>query len=125
MLIERIKPNEPTFGYSSPLKTAWKKGLMPTVKYGIYGNKLTKKNISLEHIIPHSQGGKTELSNLLLADRIANSRRGVRPIQEVITTEQLINCLVQFIGVKNFYIDGQKYIEGILKRFGYDLEKFV
>lgn len=90
-----------------------------------YGNKLTKKTVSLEHIIPHSQGGKTELSNLFLADRAANSRRGIKPIQEVITTEQLINYLVQFIGVKNFYIDGQKYIEGILKRFGYDLEKFV
>ena len=87
--------------------------------------RIKPNELSLEHIIPHSQGGKTELSNLLLADRLANSRRGVRPIQEVITTEQLINYLVQFIGIKNFYIDGQKYIEGILKRFGYDLEKFI
>ena len=114
-----------TFGYSSPLKTAWKKGLLPTVKYGIYGNKLTKKTVTLEHITPHSKGGKTVLDNLFLADRAANSRRGVKPIQEVITTEQLIRYLVQFIGVKNYYIDGQKYIEGILKRFGFDIKNFM
>lgn len=113
----QIISNRPIFGYKSPLKTAWRKGLLPNVKYDIYGNKLTKKNITLEHIIPHSQGGKTKLDNLFLATKEANQKRGIRPIKEIITIENIIQYLNQFVGVKNFYIDGEQYIEGILRRF--------
>jgi len=47
-----------SFGYNSPLKTLFKKGKLPTVTKGFYGGTLTNKTVSLEHLIPHSQGGK-------------------------------------------------------------------
>ena len=40
----KIQPAQQiNFGYSNKLKTLWKKGLMPSVKYGFYGDKLTKE----------------------------------------------------------------------------------
>lgn len=111
--------NSVSFGYSHPIKTAYKKGLLPTVKKGIYGKKLTPKTVSLEHITPHSLGGKTVEENLFLADKFENSRRGVKPIEEFITKKSLLEYLEQFIDVKNKYIDGNRYIKKILKRFEY------
>lgn len=123
MRIKPIPKNSPSFGYSSPLKTAFKKGLLPTVKFGIYGKKITPETVSLEHIVPHSLGGKTTLDNLFLADKFENSKRGVKPIEEVITRKNLFDYLEQFIDVKNKYIDGNKYIKGILKRLNIEVFK--
>lgn len=105
-----------SFGsYRSPLKAAWKKGLLPTVKRGIYGKELTLDNISLEHIIPHSKGGKTILDNLFLADSLENARRGVKPIADVITKKQLADYLEQFKDIKVKKFNGNDYIMRILK----------
>ena len=43
-----------SFGYSSPLKTLFKKGKLPSVTKGFYGGTLTKDTVSLEHLKPHS-----------------------------------------------------------------------
>ena len=68
----RIEVGSPvSFGYSNILKTEWRKGHLPSVKYGFYGEKLTQKNLSLEHLQAHSKGGKTVLSNLVLAAKEA------------------------------------------------------
>ena len=42
---------------------------MPSVKYGLYGGELNIDNVSLEHLKPHSWGGKTEWGNLALAEK--------------------------------------------------------
>lgn len=105
-----------SFGsYQHDLKTAWRKGLLPTVKKGVYGNILTQDNLSLEHIVPHSLGGRTTTDNLFLADKFANSKRGTKPIMEVLTYEQLFDYLQQFVDVKNKYINGKDYIVKIIK----------
>lgn len=101
--------------YNSILKKAWKQGKLPTVTKGIYGNVLTKDNISLEHIIPYSLGGATRLDNLMLAERTANARRGIKPLMEVISYEQLMDYLKQFIGIKIKRFNGDEYIKQILK----------
>lgn len=101
--------------YNSILKTAWKQGKLPTVTKGIYGNILTPDNLSLEHIIPHSLGGATRLNNLMLAERTANAQRGVKPLMEVISYEQLMDYLKQFIGIKIKRFNGDEYIREILK----------
>lgn len=103
-------------GYNSKLKTAWKKGLLPTVTKGIYGKVLTEDNISLEHIVPHSQGGKTTLNNLFLADAKENSKRGIKPIADFVSEKQLSEYLEQFVGVKAGGFNGDKYIKQILKK---------
>lgn len=106
-----------TFQYSSPLKTLWRKGKLP-VKYGFYGDILTQKNVSLEHLKPHSKGGKTNLTNLVLASKVKNNARGNEGIKDYLTTENVVRYLAQFkdIRVKDF--DGNKYIAGILATLG-------
>lgn len=105
-----------SFGsYNSILKTAWKKGQLPTVTKGIYGNVLTPENLSLEHIVPHSLGGATRLNNLMLAEKTANAKRGIKPLMEVISYEQLMDYLKQFIGIKIKRFNGDEYIREILK----------
>lgn len=105
-----------SFGYKHALKTAWKKGLLPTVTKGLYGNELTRANISLEHITPVSQGGKTILENLALADRTANMQRGIKPIADVISFKQLMEYLEQFRDVRVKGLNGNRYIKKMLEK---------
>ena len=78
----QIQADSLTFKYQNILKTQYKKGRLPSVKYGFYGDKLTKKTVTLEHLRPVCQGGKTELKNLVLASANKNQERGIRPLAE-------------------------------------------
>lgn len=112
----RIQPTQQlTFQYSSPLKTLWLKGKLPSVKTGLYGDVLTKKNVSLEHLKPYSLGGKTQLSNLALASKRNNQARGAQDIGRFLTMKSLLKYLSQFRGVKVKDFDGEKYILNIVK----------
>lgn len=102
-----------TFKYHHPLKTAWLRGELPTVKYGLYGELLTPKNISLEHLKPVSKGGKTTFDNLALADKKINNKRGSEPIEKFVTIEMIRKYLRQFKDVKTVRVDGNEYIKGI------------
>ena len=113
MKIQPIQQNI-TFQYKSPLKTLWKKGELP-VEYGFYGDKLTPNNVSLEHLKPHSKGGKTVLSNLVLASKQKNQARGNADIRNFTNIETIIKYLNQFVDVKVKGFDGNKYINGIIK----------
>ena len=108
----------PSFGYSHALKTAWKKGQIPQVKYGFYGEKLTKKNVSLEHLKPISKGGKTEWSNLVLADNKINNARGDKPLGEYLNIKAMGKYLEQFTNIKINGFDGNRYIAMILETVG-------
>ena len=110
----KIQQTQTTFQYNSPLKTLWRKGELP-VRYGFYGDKLTQKNVSLEHLKPHSKGGKTELSNLVLASKQKNQARGNEDIRNFANKETIAKYLSQFIDVKIKDFDGNKYINGIIK----------
>lgn len=102
------------FGYSSPLKTLWRKGKLPTVKYGFYGDVLTQSNVSLEHLLPHSKGGKTKLDNLVLASKQNNQARGNASIKDYLTVENVTRYLAQFEDIKLKDFDGQGYITGVI-----------
>ena len=114
MIIQPIPPNSPTFGYSHQLKTLYRQGKLP-IRYGFYGDRLTQKNVSLEHLKPHSKGGKTELSNLVLASKQKNQARGNEDIRNFANKETIAKYLSQFIDVKIKGFDGNKYINGIIK----------
>lgn len=77
------------FKYNNILKTLYKKGKLPTVKYDIYGKELTKNTVSLEHIVPHSKGGPIKTSNLALADKYENNKRGDLPIMGFTTIKNI------------------------------------
>lgn len=104
-----------SFGYSHPLKTLFLKGKLPTVKFGIYGDKLTKDTVSLEHIEPKSKGGKSILDNYALASKRMNNLRGNKDIRDFLTPENLKRYVEQFIGVKVGDFNGTEYIHRLLK----------
>jgi hypothetical protein len=115
MIVTTIKPNEPSFGYSNVLKTMYKQGKLP-IKYGIYGGKLNKKNISLEHLRCVSEGGSTTLDNLALATKENNNARGTKPLWQCLTPEMVVRYLNQFVGIRipNKF-NGNEYINNIIK----------
>ena len=111
--LSKFKYN-PSFGYSSPLKTLFLKGQLP-VKYGFYGDRLNTKNVSLEHLLPRSKGGKTSLDNLVLASKEKNQKRGNQPISKYINFEAMQTYIDQFKNVKTNGFNGNEYIKNILK----------
>ena len=101
-------------GYNSVLKKYYKSGQLPTVKYGFYGDELTKDTVSLEHLKPHSKGGHTNLSNLVLASRDQNTKRGNDDLKLHFKPDAAKRYLEQFIGIKLKRFDGNEYVQGIL-----------
>ena len=110
-----LKQPQPSFTYSNKLKTLFKKGLLPTVQVDAAGNKLTKKNVTLDHIIPKSKGGKSYTGNYMLAEKRFNSERGAEPLLKWATAEGIIKYLNQFIGVRVKGFNGNEYITEVLK----------
>ena len=104
-----------SFGHSNQLKTLWKKGKLPSVQFDISGRKLTQKNVTLDHVIPKSKGGKSITENYMLATKEFNNGRGNQPLKDFMDTTDLVDYLNQFIDVHvdNFW--GNKYIKGILE----------
>ena len=123
----KIKPiqtpaDQITFGYHSPLKTLYKKDRLP-VEYGFYGDKLTLKNVTLEHLLPVSKGGKTVLSNLVLASKTKNQLRGNEDVANFIIPEAFEKYINQFIGFRTKDFDGNKYVSMILEIINRLLDK--
>ena len=118
MMIQGMPPYNPNFQYSSPLKTLWRKGKLPSVKYGFYGDLLTQRSLSLEHLKPHSKKGKTNLANLVLASKAKNNARGNSPIDDYIDVKTVMKYLAQFKDIKLQGFDGNKYIAGIVATLG-------
>lgn len=121
----KIEINPISFQYSSPLKTLFKEGKMPTVKYGFYGDKLTKNNVSLEHLKPHSKGGVSCLKNYVLASQENNRLRGNDDIRKHFNFDAALRYLKQFVDIKLPRFDGNKYILDILntlKELGVNFE---
>ena len=118
------KPYPVSFGYTNKLKTLYLRGKIKP-KSGIYGDRLTKKTVSLEHILPKSLGGKTEIENLALASMRMNNARGNKPLREFLTPEALAKYIDQFINIKIPEFDGVKYVSNLLKTINkvLDMEK--
>ena len=112
----KITPTVPIpFGYTSIIKTSWRKGLMPSVKIGIYGGQLTPKNITIEHVLPISKGGKTTLSNIALATYSNNIKRGSKPLRWFLDMDIFEKYLKQFEDIEIMNFNGNKYIEALTK----------
>lgn len=110
-LIEPVKSSQSvSFGsYQNILKTLYKKGQMPSVERGLYGELINPKTVSLEHLKPASWGGQTVLGNLALAHKDTNSARGSKPLKDVLTWDMLEDYLSQFnFKIRNVF-DGYKY----------------
>ena len=111
-----IKPvdNKVTFQYNNIIKTLYLRGKIKP-KYGLYGDRLTKDTVSLEHIVPKSLGGKTETGNLALVTKKMNNIRGNKPLKDYLTPENLTRYIDYFMGINIPEFNGVKYIKELLK----------
>ena len=114
-----------SFGYNHPIKKAFDKGLLGKDFKGLYGVKLTKKNRTIEHIVPHSLGGGLNWGNVALADKVMNAIRGIKPIEDFVTFDMWKTYLKQFEKIKNQYVDGMHYIQEICKARGFDVNEIL
>jgi hypothetical protein len=112
-----------TFGYSNQLKTLWRAHKLPSVEYGFYGGYLTQKNVSLEHLKPASQHGKTKLKNLVLATAENNRARGNQPIEYFMDYDNVIRYLSQFKDVKVGDFNGNKYIKEVIDTLSHLIDR--
>lgn len=100
--------------FKSKLKNLYKKGKL-SIKYGLYGEEITKKNVTDEHLLPRCLGGSSDLSNIALATKEANWRRGSEPIEKFLSLGMLRNYCKQFKGIKLREFDGDEYVKSIIK----------
>jgi hypothetical protein len=103
-------------GYNFKLKKMYRQGKLPKDLVDIGGNRITQENLSGDHAIPKSKGGKTTDENMMLATKQFNSLRGNRPLREVTNMENLIKWVNQYLKLDN--IDGfdfKKYVQKILE----------
>lgn len=116
--------NSTSFQHKWNVKTAWKKGKLPSVKYGFYGDELTTRNCTVEHLLPVSKGGKTKDYNLVLASAANNQARSNFDINEFAAKETANQYLNQFKGIRLKDFNGDSYIQKIkitLRQLGFQL----
>lgn len=102
------------FGNKSILKTEFESGRIP-LKRDITGHKLKKGYETVDHTIPKSKGGKSDLYNYSLMDFTANNKRGNKPIKPFIDLESLVEYICIMLDVKTMNLDGVDYIKKWLK----------
>lgn len=108
-----VKPS--FYGYNSILKTLYKQGKLPEVKFGFYGDKLTKDNCSVEHLRCKCEGGTTAQSNVVLASKRMNNARGNRPLREVFNFKAAMTYIEQFFGIRRKGFNGDLYAKSVLR----------
>ena len=101
--------------YRHPLKSHYLKGEMPSVRFGFYGDELTKDNVSIDHLKAVSKGGKTELKNIVLSSKRKNQLKGNAPLKKYFDAEIVEQYLRQFIDIQFPDFDGNQYIKLVLR----------
>lgn len=102
------------FTSKSILKREFDNGKIP-LNRDITGHKLIKEYATIDHTIPKSKGGKSELTNYSLMDYAANNRRSSGPIKNFIDLESLIEYIRVMLEVKTDKFDGIEYLKPWLK----------
>jgi hypothetical protein len=112
MIIPPIPTNQPVFENKSILKTEFRRGRIP-LKKDITGRKI--KTVSIDHTIPTSKGGKSNLYNYSLMDRASNMERSNKPIKKSIDLESLIEYILVMMDVETDSFNGVNYLKGWLR----------
>lgn len=116
MFINPVPPTNPiSFGYKSVLKTLYKKGELPEVVKDIYGKVLTPETATIEHLIPKSKKGASNLTNYALANAQDNFSRSSDDLLKHTTIENIKEYFKQFEGVKRQGFDGDSYVKNAKK----------
>lgn len=123
-LVPDIKYPPIIFGYSSELKTLWKKGKLEGLK-SFTGEEL--KHASIDHILPKSKGGKNEIGNYVLTNCKENTARGNRNIDYYITANEqgMLDYIKWFETHKVEGFDCIGYIRKVINTINRVSEKFI
>lgn len=105
-----------SFGYKHALKTAFKEGRLPLIHDFYDGSILDKDTVTIEHLQPHSKGGKTTLSNIVLTKYANNVKRGNRDIRDYINIENAQKYIEDVKKIKIKGINGESYAKSLLNR---------
>lgn len=103
-------------GNRSILKKEFDNGHIP-LKRDITGSPLRRGESSIDHTIPKSRGGKSELYNYSLMNMVTNNKRGSRPLKHFIDLEAFTEYIKTMLDVKTMDFDGVDYIRGWLRNF--------
>lgn len=103
-----------TFTNKSILKTEFRRGKIP-LKKDITGHPLKRGQETVDHTIPKSKGGGSNLYNYSLMNPLVNSKRGNKPIKKYIDLESLVEYIRVMLDVKTMDLDGVNYLRGWLK----------
>lgn len=105
-----------SFGAKSILKTEFDRGNIP-LKRDITGHILKRGEASIDHTIPKSKGGKSDLFNYSLMNQIANNKRGNKPIKPFVDIEAFAEYIKVMLDVKTMDFDGTEYVKKWLRNF--------
>lgn len=106
--------NSLNFTSKSILKKEFDAGRIP-LKRDITGRELMKGYVTIDHTLPRSVGGKSELANYSLMDYVSNNTRSSQPIKKFIDLESLIEYIRVMLDVKTEKFDGVEYLRAWLK----------
>lgn len=112
MLVQKINNSVP-FQYKSVLKEEFRAGRIP-LKKDITGALLKRGEETVDHTIPKSKGGKSNLFNYSLMSEKANKTRGNKPLKSYIDLESFIEYVKVMLNVKTDDLDGVEYLKGWL-----------
>lgn len=115
-----------SISFKADLKRLFDKGKLPSVTHGFYGMPLTKENVSREHLLPRSLGGKTKESNIVLADKFINWQRSSQPLTKFAHEKEAVEYLEQFKDISLPDFNGKTYIKNVastLNRLGLDIRE--
>lgn len=69
---------------------------------------LPQRLMTVDHIVPRSNGGTNALTNLLSACHMCNSRRGDAPLHEWVGTETLVRLIRDYPRVSRTIVESMK-----------------
>ena len=101
-----------SFCRKSPIKTAYKEGSLALQK-GFLGGELTPENVSLDHMLAKSKGGRSKISNYVLTTMENNNLKADRDIFEFATKENTEAYFKAFEGAKLGKYTGEQYLSAI------------
>lgn len=103
-----------SFGNKSPLKTEFLNGNI-NIKKDITGADIDNGNVTLDHTVPKSKGGKSNIYNYSLMNREANIRRGNKSLRGMVDLRCLLDYIIAMLDVKTMNVDGVDYLRKWLR----------
>lgn len=103
-----------SFGNKSPLKTEFLNGNIK-IKKDITGADINNGNVTLDHTVPKSKGGKSNIYNYSLMSRDVNIKRGNKSLKGMVDTRSLLDYIIAMLDVKTMDVDGVDYLKKWLR----------